>query len=301
MRFAVILFLLAGALQAEEIKRPAWNWYGGWKIKTESASIVHTPKTWPKLVRTVPLKADTLYQCSFSYLAPEGGLHCRGGKNSVALPAQKTFAPAKIYFKTDGDGKAELSWYTEGSLPYSAEVKDISVEAYDGEKHAVKLDFDNDPGPFPVAFSRHVRWMRNGGDELGTLTVVSAADHIDGGKAMRLKWDSENPPERINAVSMPVPVIPGKVYRVGGWFKADHDGKAQIIVDGGWQKGLEHWVKFNNFTVSPEWQHRSFEIEVPTAEKIVQLQSGVLTLSIGLFCGGSRELDVKGITWEFVR
>ena len=45
MRFAVILFLLAGALQAEEIKRPAWNWYGGWKIKTESASIVHTPKT----------------------------------------------------------------------------------------------------------------------------------------------------------------------------------------------------------------------------------------------------------------
>ena len=63
------------------------------------------------------------------------------------------------------------------------------------------------------------------GDKLGTLTVVSAADHIDGGKAMRLKWDSENPPERINAVSVPVPVIPGKVYRVGGWFKADHDGK----------------------------------------------------------------------------
>ena len=143
--------------------------------------------------------------------------------------------------------------------------------------------------------------MRAGGDKLGTLTVVSAADHIDGGKAMRLKWDSENPPERINAVSVPVPVIPGKVYRVGGWFKADHDGKAQIIVDGGWQKGLEHWVKFNNFTVSPEWQHRSFEIEVPTAEKIIQLKSGVLTLSIGLFCGGSHELDVKGISWESVR
>ena len=78
MRFAVILFLLVGTLQAEEIKRPAWNWYGGWKVKAESACIVHTPKTWPKLLRTVPLKADTLYQCSFSYLAPEGGLHCPG-------------------------------------------------------------------------------------------------------------------------------------------------------------------------------------------------------------------------------
>ena len=103
-------------------------------------------------------------------------------------------------------------------------------------------------------------------------------------------------------LSVAAGVVANYIYKwLGGWFKADHDGKAQIIVDGGWQKGLEHWVKFNNFTVSPEWQHRSFEIEVPTAEKIVQLQSGVLTLSIGLFCGGSRELDVKGITWEFVR
>ncbi len=301
MRPIITLLLLSGFLQAGELTKPDWNWYGGWQINSDSARITHTPGTWPKLIYARSFKADTVYRLRFLYLAPEGGLFCRTGKYTAKLSPQKEFAPVDFYFKTDNQGKAELCCFTSGESPVHAEVKDISIEEFDGKANAVHLDFNRDPGPLPTSFYRHVRWERDGSDKLGTLTVVPADDHVDGGKAMRLKLLAQNPPKRINAVSLPVPVIPGRRYRVGGWFKADRDGKAQVIVDGGWEKGLEHWVSFNNFTVSPSWQHRSFEIEVPKEEKIAQLKSGVLTLSIGMFCENCSELDVKEITWSYIR
>ena len=153
----------------------------------------------------------------------------------------------------------------------------------DGQK--IFFSFDGETGEKPSQFRKERRWSIGGDDTAGTVQIIKALDHANGGKALKITRKS---------ATCDVPIVcafkqkiwkfkAGTTYLVSGWFKGRSEGLAQIQLTSPWEKKRKQWFKPINFRVDKEWKRYSFEFKVPEATPDSTLSLGKLYLLFGLF------------------
>lgn len=163
----------------------------------------------------------------------------------------------------------------------------------------ILFSFDKETGTEPTEFLREGRWVNGGGDAAGTMEIVKAHDHANGGKALKItRKNGLANFSRLRVQTKNLNFKPGITCRVSGWFKGDREGLAQIQLTSPWAKNKKQWYKPIDFRVGKEWRRYSFEFIVPEASANSTLTSGKLYLTFGLFQNSLKELYAKDILWE---
>ncbi|MBM3501944.1 MAG: hypothetical protein FJX74_25095, partial [Armatimonadetes bacterium] len=60
-----------------------------------------------------------------------------------------------------------------------------------------------------------------------------------------------------------LPIVPGKSYRLAGWFRADRPDTAVFLVAQSYRADKYHWARETNAAVGPEWKLLEFGFHVP--------------------------------------
>jgi parallel beta-helix repeat protein len=60
-----------------------------------------------------------------------------------------------------------------------------------------------------------------------------------------------------------LPIVPGKSYRLAGWFRADRADTAVFLVAQSYRAGKYHWARETNAKVGTEWKLLEFGFHVP--------------------------------------
>lgn len=161
------------------------------------------------------------------------------------------------------------------------------------------FSFDKETGEKPSQFTKEQRWRLGGDDSAGTVTIVKAHDHANGGKALKITKKSGLANfNRLRVQTQNLKFKSGIIYRVSGWFKSDREGLAQLQLTSPWEKKRKQWFKPVNFRVDNNWKYYSFEFHVPEATPDSTLSEGKLYLLFGLFQNSLNELYAKDILWE---
>ena len=167
------------------------------------------------------------------------------------------------------------------------------------DEERILFSFDGETGPKPSQFVKERRWRIGGDDDAGTIEIVKAEDHANGGKALKLtKKNGLATFDRLRVNTRNLNFKAGTTYRISGWFKADREGLAQIQLTSPWAKDRKQWFKPIRFRVDQEWKRSSFEFKVPEATPDSTLSDGKLYLIFGFFQNSLNELYAKDIVWE---
>ncbi len=167
------------------------------------------------------------------------------------------------------------------------------------DEQKIIFSFDGETGNKPSQFVKERRWEIGGDDAAGTIEIVRANDHANGGKALKLtKKNGLSQFDRLRVNTRNLDFKAGCSYRISGWFKADREGLAQIQLTSPWEKNRKQWFKPINFRVNKEWKRYSFEFKVPEATPDSTLSLGKLYLLFGFFQNSLNELYAKDIVWE---
>lgn len=167
----------------------------------------------------------------------------------------------------------------------------------DGQK--IFFSFDGETGEKPSQFRKERRWSIGGDDTAGTVQIIKALDHANGGKALKITRKSGLATfDRLRVQTKDLEFKAGTTYLVSGWFKGDREGLAQIQLTSPWEKKRKQWFKPINFRVDKEWKRYSFEFKVPEATPDSTLSLGKLYLLFGLFQNSLNEFYAKDLIWE---
>ena len=238
---------------------------------------------WCALQKKVALKKG-YYRISFDHNAPAGVVM----KINASLTSKKDFGREYADLAADGsnhtlagyiflpeDDTLKINIFADGNG--NIDVRNIRLEPFAAGD--LTLEISDKASPFwgPQWAYRNTKYK---------FGYVDADDHIDGGKALRIR------PEGGKAAifqSFHFPVLPGKNYEMTFWLKASADVRAVLHVDG-WVngEGVRHWYKTAGVRLGKEWQE--FKLAFTSPED--NCYRGMMCLKIAL-PDGAEFVDLK--------
>ena len=283
MKLQKILFLAAagtlfGATGAETVfssdfSAQKWNRAPAWTIEGDTAKATQTPGKWPALSYPIPLEKNNFYRCSFQYRTSGSTdssdkllLHVHK-KYNFSYPPVTEWTTSYAYFHAADSGKGDLMFQLEGKSPFQLQIRKIQVEKLSADdRKRIRVDFASDNGPMPAFFRKHF-WK----NAEGSLQVVPAEDHIEGGKAMRITARAKTGKTQLSVYSLHLPLEPGKRYRLSLWAKADPQTPFSFYIDGYVSGQKKHWYKGTRTKLTARWEKQSMEFSGPAVAEYPQM------------------------------
>ncbi|MEK6796325.1 MAG: LamG domain-containing protein [Spirochaetota bacterium] len=181
------------------------------------------------------------------------------------------WVPVYHFFNSGESTSAKFSVYLEG---YSAAANLWADDAAlwklsdDELKGALipNADFElNANGDFPVCWADGLGWQKEKRPPL-KISTDDSADFIRGKSSLKLDGSSFTAADTENGVvSVAVPAITGKEYRLSVWMKAEKPETAARLMIDGHQPGKTHWFKQTYVTLDTAWRRFTFDARIPDA------------------------------------
>ena len=278
----ILIYLAAGTVFfaegaetvfSSDFSAQKWNKASAWTIEGNQAKAIQTPGKWPALTHSIQLEGNNFYRCTFQYRTSRSTdpsdkllLNFRR-KYHFSYPTATEWTTASAFFHFADSGKGDLTFQLEGKSPFQLELREIKVEKLSADDlKKIRIDFGNDGGPMPSFFRKHY-WK----NAEGNLEVVSAEDHIEGGKAMRITARTNKGQNRLSVYSLPLPLEPEKRYRLSLWAKADTTTPFPFCIDGYVAGQKKHWYKGTQTKLTPRWEKQSMEFSGPVLAEYPQM------------------------------
>ena len=271
----ILLFLAMGTLFSAggaeavftaDFAAQKWNRAPAWSIEGDTAKAAQVPGKWPALSHPISLKGNNFYRCSFQYRtsgqtnASDRFLLHVHKKYNFAYPPVTEWTATSAYFYLADSGKGDLTFQLEGKSPFHLQLRKIKVEKLSvDDLKKIRIDFRTDGGPMPAFFRKHL-WK----NAEGSLQVVPAECHIEGGKAMRITARATGKKTRLSVYSLPLPLEPEKRCRLSFWAKADTQTPLFFYIDGYVSGQKKHWYKGSQTKLTPRWEKQSMEFSTPS-------------------------------------
>ncbi len=250
-----------------------WNKAPAWTIEGDTAKATQIPGKWPALSYPISLDGNNFYRCTFQYRTsgPTNAsdkllLHVHK-KYNFAYPTATEWTTTSAYFYLVNSGKGDLTFQLEGKTPFQLQLRKITLEKLSAnDLKKLRIDFKKDGGPMPSFFRKHF-WKNTE----GSLQVVPAEDHIEGGKAMRITAQAKSGKKQLSVYSLHLPLEPEKRYRLSLWAKADTQTPFSFYIDGYVSGQKKHWYKGTQTKLTPRWEKQIMEFSGPALAEHPQM------------------------------
>lgn len=168
-------------------------------------------------------------------------------------------APRSVCFYSGDSDRVAFSLYLPRKGSGTLRVEQVRLERLDDDALRKNLfwnhDFESDdrlPGD----------WMKDWKQKTPVAFVVPSADFFAGKQSLALCQKEGAADAGIN--SGPLPVLPGKTYRMTYWAKSEGPVKLSATFDlPNYGKKWKHFQKRNTFLLTAEWKRYSFKVTLP--------------------------------------
>lgn len=241
---------------------------GGWKTVSPGVyEIRYDGKRTAHLSGSAPVRPDSYYR--LRWIASSENADCLKTGVMIRLNGGEPFyigwnpaaakAPRSVSFHSGSSDKVDFSLYLPRTGSGVLRVEQVCLERLSNDDLRKNLfpnhDFESD-GRLPGD------WMRDWKQKEAVSFVVPASGFYAGKRSLALCQKEGAVEAGIN--SAPLPVLPGKTYRLAFWAKSEGPVKLSAVFDlPNYGKKWKHFQKRKTFLLTPDWKRYSFEVTLP--------------------------------------
>ncbi len=293
-----------------------WKLGRGWSVvpnkdgkEGNSARLTYTIKTkWSKLTQKIDIAPEAYYRLTFDYRCArpaDSDLHLVVDVDAASaasfkfIPKHSTFklgakwAGGTFYFHNSRIKTIGIGWYLQGRMPNVVYINNVSLVklagvGVAGKNFVVNPKFENGVAgwKFPA------KWGKLRVD--GKASIDPSVSCLDGKQSLRL--DTSGCASEKNACAAThsglFPVLPGKIYTLEFWAKAEAIDTPLVVVVDSWIAPFipPHWYKINTAMLDKTLRKYAFVIYMPEIRDAPALTRRLVFLKFAL-------LKRRGTVW----